>query len=203
MIDLSKVFYEDVKPVIEKFMSLNEDIYAISFFVYDKHDDALQPTVTVGYNTISYYKDEIDKAWDEAEAKWNYAHWPQYTEYILGEANTSNIIHQWIVENNLQDKIEDDSKTIYDENNFYVGKGPVITQRFVDELIKTSLMLHKDGTTQKNGQKLPILIHELEYYKAIADETARANPDGQADEFIEWINTPLDIHSLKYRELFT
>lgn len=37
------------------------------------------------------------------------------------------------------------------------------------------------------GAPLPILIHELEYYDAIAEQTERANPPGVADAFARWV----------------
>lgn len=68
---LYQKIYEDLKPVIEGWE--DDDIYAISFFVYDLDDDPDMPTVTIGYNTLSHWEASIEKASDEAEAKWNYA----------------------------------------------------------------------------------------------------------------------------------
>jgi len=187
MIKLDEIIYEGVKDVIKG--SISEQIYAISFFVHDHQGNPLKPTVLVSYNTIDYYKKEIEDAYNEAEAKWNYAYWPQKNIYKFGLDETADIVMQWIHENELEDKTEEDENEMYDENMRYVGKGPILTQRFVEELIKVANKLHDENITVISNSKVPILIHELEYYEAIAQENEKANPDGQAAEFIEWIRS--------------
>ncbi|MEV7438623.1 hypothetical protein [Streptomyces griseoviridis] len=34
---------------------------------------------------------------------------------------------------------------------------------------------------------MPVIVHELEYYEAIARQTEAANPPGLADEFTSWV----------------
>jgi hypothetical protein len=36
------------------------------------------------------------------------------------------------------------------------------------------------------GRPIPVLVHELEYYDAIAMQNLAANPPGVADDFIRW-----------------
>lgn len=186
MIDLAKIIYSDVKPIIEDF--IDEDIYAISFFVYNDNDDVLKPTLSVSYNTIDNYKYEKCEAYDEQEAKWNYAFWCKDIEYEFGYGKTADLVKQWIYENKLKNHTLEKEDEMYDDKMIYIGKGPLLTQKFVDILVSVATKLHSENITQnKDGEKLPIIIHELEYYEAIAEQNERANPEGQADEFIKWI----------------
>jgi hypothetical protein len=40
--------------------------------------------------------------------------------------------------------------------------------------------------SSKFGKAIPVIIHELEYYDQIAHQTSAANPNGIAEEFVEW-----------------
>jgi len=39
----------------------------------------------------------------------------------------------------------------------------------------------------KFGQSVPIIVHELEYYDQIAEQTRKANPPGLTLEFEAWV----------------
>jgi hypothetical protein len=55
-------------------------------------------------------------------------------------------------------------------------------------LERVVLSLHYDGVIATTfGRPIPLLIHELEYYEEIAEQNRRANPDGIADAFADWI----------------
>lgn len=185
MVNLAEIIFNQMKPVIESWEE--SDIYAISFFVYDDDDDERRPTLTVGYNTESYFRDSIKIASDAYEARWNFAFWPRNEEYYFGSGASADLIQDWICENGY-DKLEDLDEPAYDENGRYIGKGPVITQMFVAQLILVSKKLHNEGIIERKfGKPIPIIIHESEYYDAIADETREANPVGVADEFVNWV----------------
>ena len=87
---------KELKTKIEKWDT--SDIYVISLFVYDEDDNPNQPTVTLGFNTLSNYEESIDVAWDEEEAKWNFAFWLQNEEYVFGVDETRPIVEKWIEE---------------------------------------------------------------------------------------------------------
>ena len=74
----------------------DEDIYAVSLYVYDYNDNPCKPTVTLGYNTESQVKSEKKNAYDEDEARWNYAFWIQNQEFIFGENETANTVKEWV-----------------------------------------------------------------------------------------------------------
>jgi len=51
-----------------------------------------------------------------------------------------------------------------------------ITADFVDVLIDVVKELYQSGfTLEKFGKKIPVIIHELEYYDKIADQNIKAN----------------------------
>ncbi|AYC36345.1 hypothetical protein DWG14_00554 [Streptomyces griseorubiginosus] len=48
--------------------------------------------------------------------------------------------------------------------------------------------LHTNGVIERSvGRTVPVIVHELEYYEAIARQTETANPPGVADEFTAWV----------------
>ena len=107
---------------------------------------------------------------------------------IFGIDDTASLIYQWVLENGLESYTDENQDELFDENMIYIGKGPLLTQRFVEVLIEVAKRLHANKVMiNKFGRDIPIIIHELEYYKAIADETRLGNPDGQADNFINWV----------------
>ena len=139
---------KEIKDNIEKWNT--SDIYVISLFVYDEDDDPNQPTVTLGFNTFSNYEESIDVAWDEEEAKWNFAFWLQNEEYVFGVDETRPIVEKWIQENNYNDE-EDEM---------------VVTNSFVKVLVDIVKELHQSGfIKEKFGKEIPVIIHELEYYE--------------------------------------
>lgn len=152
-----------------------DDIYAISLFVYDENDNPSEPTVTLGYNTISNYNDSIDSAWDEQEAKWNYAFWLQNEELIFGIGETKKIIKEWVDNNFL-------NSTLLDEDD-----EQKITKAFVAILIEIVKELHSSNFIKdKFNKEIPILIHELEYYDEIANQNIEANSYELVKEFVDF-----------------
>jgi hypothetical protein len=185
MMNLAEIILDQIRPVIESWTE--PDIYAISFFVYDEDDDERRPTLTVGYNTESFFRNSIKMSDDADETRWNFAFWPQNKEYQFGYDESADIIQNWICENGY-DIVEDNDESEYNENGRYIGKGPLITQMFVEQLILVSKRLHDEGIIMRKFRKpIPIIIHELEYYDAISDNTQAANPVGIADDFCNWV----------------
>ena len=67
--------------------------------------------------------------------------------------------------------------------------GEQITERFVELCVQVSRALHDEGSiTGKFGRPVPIIVHELEYYDQIAEQTCRANPPGLTSEFEDWVS---------------
>ncbi|NMH86766.1 hypothetical protein [Flavivirga algicola] len=159
-----------------------EDIYGFSFYVYDENDDPRYPTLTIGFNTNTNFKNEIDAAWDESEAKWNYAFWLQNEITVLGNEEDKEgrkIIEDWISSIGLNYTDQDEEKDF----DACMEKGGEITENFVSILVETVREIHKAQITTK-----PILIHELEYYDQIRDQNIEANGKERVIEFTNWIN---------------
>lgn len=137
-----------------------DDIYAISLYVFNVDDDPCRPAAVLGYNTEKQVQKSIPEASDEQEARWNYAFWLQNEEICIGMGETAGDIRQWITE---QDLWEDEDE---------------IPPKFVEMLVFIVREIHASGLLKdKYGREVPILIHGLEYN----EETARQNMDANGE----------------------
>jgi len=159
------------------------DIYAISLFVYDKDDNPCKPTVTLGYNTESNVMKNISVALKEEEARWNFASGIQKEEFCFGIDDTEEDIKNWVKEKGLpyfENVSFGDEK--YDELT-------IVTKEFVNMLIGIVQDIHKLGILKKKfGKEIPIIIHELEYYKEIALQNIEANGRELVEDFVNFCN---------------
>jgi hypothetical protein len=159
-------------------------IYAISFFVNDEEDDPRKPTLTVGYNTEANWKASTGQASSSDEAKWNFAFWLQNVLLFSGDGKLAEKTNEWVKETGLT-YTNSEQDTDFDR---YMEFGAEITRRFVSVLCEISSQLHKSNfLTAVFGRSIPIIIHELEYYDEIAEQTERANPNGLVKEFVDWV----------------
>ena len=187
--------YERIKQSLTTIEDVADRIYALSFFIYDDDDDPRRPTLTFGYNTLDRWEactpaaDSIvlwPIASDSSEAKWNYAFWLQNEVCVIGSAGTEGavLLQDWIQSLGLaysDDEEEEDFERC-------LPLGEQITEQFVALCVRVSKALHDDGSIiGKFGRPIPIVIHELEYYDQIAEQTRRANPPGLTSEFERWV----------------
>ncbi len=162
----------------------DEDIYVISLFVYDQNDNPCKPTVTLGYNTETQVKKEIAHAWDEQEARWNYAYWLQNDFFCFGQDETEQEVKDWLACSHLPYYEDDDA--VWDDYAAY-EEMEVITKKFVAELVDIVKEIHQSGLlTQKFGREIPIIIHELEYYDEIANQNIEANGSVLPADFVDF-----------------
>ena len=181
-INLAQIIFDQLKPVIEQWKK--PDIYAVSFYVEDDMDC---PTVTVSYNTMSDYQKSKEICPDEQAEKWDYASWPQSEEYVFGCDDTADIMSEWVVENQFND-IKEHAQ--YNEQDGYTIPEYLATREVVKQLVIVAQKLHKEQVIQKVLHKaIPIIIHDLEYSPAFLAYTEEANPEGLADEFLDWVNS--------------
>ena len=162
------------------------DIYALSFFIYDSDDDPRCPTLTLGYNTRSFYEEMISSASDNSEAKWNYAFWLQNSLCTVGKYGTKSgsALECWIDDMGMSYSDEEQD----DDFDRCMALGAAITKEFVQLAVELAKQLHDSGFIGKKFNKsIPIIVHELEYYNEIAAQTLRANPPGVAEEFARWV----------------
>ena len=147
-----------IKPIIESWTE--DDIYAISVFVYDMDDNPSKPTFTLGFNTERFYEQYNPDGYaaeddDGDETRWNYAFWPQNQELIFGQGETEDIVSRWVSD---------------------LERAEEATDNFVNILVEVVKDLHKSGLIKaKFGKAIPVLIHELEYYDKIALQNIEAN----------------------------
>ncbi len=181
--ELRNYLLSDIKRVVEGWDK--SDIYAISLFVQDNLDNPCEPTVTLGYNTEENFRSQIEDAWDEAEARWNYAFWLQNEEYILGLEDTQAIVKQWINAKGFHYYTYEEMFCADQEPSPQTYEG--ITEAFVKELIAVVKELHESGFIRLQfGKDIPVLIHELEYYDQIAEQNLAANPPHIMGEFVKF-----------------
>lgn len=186
MIDLKTYLEDKIQKTIS---SWNEDdIYAISFFVYTNEENEYNGCSNVTEFFVSYNTEKACKGAGElSEERWNYAFWQQNETPIISTQNESiKILFDWYEENGVANIGFEDSEACYDENMLYIGKGPIGCYELVEELISVANNLHDSGFIKnKFGKPIPIIIHDLEYPWYIIEATKKANPNGEANTFLD------------------
>ncbi|RZK17755.1 MAG: hypothetical protein EOO43_13205 [Flavobacterium sp.] len=161
-------------------------------FWYDNYDDDLRfPTIMFGFNTTENYTNNIENASDDKEAKWNFAFWLQNEIERIGEKG-DKLLEDWFRASDYFYTEEEDERANKNETLFteILNKGDKFSNEFIEEIITLTKRLFSESIiSSKFGKKIPILIHELEYYDLPISWTVRSNPDGLVDEFIEWTRT--------------
>ncbi|MFB7364688.1 hypothetical protein [Streptomyces hydrogenans] len=165
------------------------DIYAVSFLIDNEEDDPRQPTVTIGYNTETQARRSIQDASDQAEARWNYAFWIQNELTVVGNLTSDpagvTARQEWIIELGLWYAEPTD---LVDWDSVIGPLAAQIAARFSQTCCQLARTLHTTGVIERSvGRTVPVIVHELEYYEAIARQTEAANPPGLADEFTSWV----------------
>ncbi|MGC7870616.1 hypothetical protein ACPUYX_03675 [Desulfosporosinus sp. SYSU MS00001] len=182
--------YESIKDNILSWNdNLTSDIYAISLYISNVLDDPRRPMVTLGFNTYNNFRQAIQKASGEDEAKWNYAFWLQNEELVIGDNYDNNLeggiqVTNWIKDLGLYYTDEQER----DDFEKVIKQGEKITRAFVELCIDVVGRLHAEGVIKNKFRKeIPVIIHELEYYDEIAEQNKKANPQNTIKEFVEWI----------------
>lgn len=191
MVDFAEELYLKVKAVMSDW---NEDgIYAISFFVNSNENFEYQGISNVSSFAISYNtEDDCKGAGPLAEERWNYAFWRQDETPILTPDEPdelTDLLFDWYRENNITNLGEED-ENCYDENCVYIGKGPIGHYELLTLISEVAKRLQQEGFLEsKFGKKLPIIIHGLEYAWYDIEATRNANVHGEADRFLEAVNS--------------
>lgn len=183
VIDLKGYLYERVKIEMD---SWNEkDIYAISFFVYSNEAYLYGEFSNVSEFLISYNTEsDCETADVKSEERWNYAFWRQNVITITDNEGLQ-VLFQWYKENGI-DNIGHEDDNCYDENYQYIGKGPVGYYELLTVVSEVANKLQNENyIVNKFGKSLPIIVHDLEYSWYVVGATKNANPNGEADQFLE------------------
>ncbi len=187
MINLTEKIYSKIKATMDSWSE--SDIYAISFFVYSNEAYEYKNYSNISTFAISYNTEEDCNGADAYdEERWNYAYWRQDETPIIDpyeEPEMTELLFDWYKENGITDIGEEDDNC-YDSNGYYIGKGPVGHYELIQIVAETANKLQTEGyIEQKFGKKIPIIIHGLEYAWYDIEATQKANPNGEANIFIE------------------
>lgn len=130
---------------------------------------------------------------DADEARWSSAFWLGNDLGVLGDSvrdpEGATLREEWIRGLGLWYSDEEEEADF----DAAMEVGQRITPPFVELVVQLTQQLHADGTIARIfGRPIPVLIHEMEYYREIAEQNLRANPDGLADEFARWIEGMYD-----------
>jgi len=127
-----------------------------------------------------------------AEAKWNYAFWLQNKEQVIGSSyidnNEEDLMRrkEWIKSLDLWYSDQEEEEDF----EHAMEKGARITQQFVNICVRVAKQIYDESVIfEVFGKTVPMIVHELEYYDEIADQTERANPPGVMDEFVLWLHS--------------
>jgi hypothetical protein len=169
--------YETIKNAIQNIDEKTVDtVYSLWFwftrpFVLiedcQSYDDY---SLRLVYNTTTNYEKHVSENADENISKWDFDYW-LWDKHVFFPTKDCELFMQW-----QQD-------TPHVENLFkeiFVEAIVTLTRRLFEEKI----------IEQKFGKNIPIIIDEyVGDYEAAIDWTTRSNPQGVADEFIEWAST--------------
>jgi hypothetical protein len=170
------------------------DIYAVSFlyetgWTSDAEGDEvmLQGLVSLSYNTLSRYEEQIAQARDAAEAKWNFAFWlqevaaqvPRFLEPEYGtdpDKGELAVRDAWCAARGIAPTGSD-------------GAGlPTYGAGFEEAIVaaygRVARELHQSGAiVRKLGRPVPVIIHTLTYGRAGLEATRASNPAALVAEF--------------------
>ncbi len=195
MSDVEKYVFDEVCGGLASIdVDTAADIYVLSFYVDESAHENCHPILRVGFNTqsrVETCRAEIGGQADADELKWNFAFWLQNTLLSFGEPGTEGqrLLEDMLTRKKLwySDKDEDA------DFDACMQKADAIGQCFAAMCVRVAQELHACGIIeQRFGRRIPIIVHELEYFDQIASRTAAANPAGLANEFVDWINRMYD-----------
>ncbi|MBO7319995.1 MAG: hypothetical protein J6V06_08280 [Clostridia bacterium] len=191
MTDLQAYLENKLRDIISAW---NEnDIYAISFFVYSNEAYEYNGYSNVTKFSVSYNtENDCNGTGELSEERWNYAFWRQNETPIIDDDNENEgikILFDWYRENSIDNVGYEDYDVCYDDEMRYIGKGPVGYYELLSEITAVAKRLQDSGFIKnKFGAPIPIIIHDLEYPWYIIEATKKANPNGEADMFLSAMN---------------
>lgn len=185
MIDLQGYLENKLRTIISAWSE--NDIYAISFFVYSNEAYEYNGYSNVTIFSVSYNTENDCNGADAlSEERWNYAFWRQNETPIIDVDNDGiKILFDWYKENGIDNIGYEDYNACYDDKMQYIGKGPAGYYELLSEITAVAKKLQDSGFIKtKFGKPIPIIIHDLDYAWYIFEATKKANPNGEADVFL-------------------
>lgn len=188
MIDMEQKLYERIKFCISGWNE--EDIYAISFFVYSNDVYEYRGFQNVSEFSISYNAEsDCPDADDSDEERWNYAFWRQDVTSIINPDEPdelTELLFDWYAEQGIDNPGEESEEdAAYDADGNYIGKGPAGHYELLTLASNVARRLQTEGFIKEQFHKpLPIIVHGLEYAWYDIEATRNANPHGEANVFL-------------------
>ncbi len=188
MIDIEKILYDKVKSEMSNWDE--EGIYAISFFIYSNESFEFKDYTNVSIWDISYNTEADCKgAGQFDERRWNYAFWRQNVINIIDvyEPNEyTDALYKWYAEQGIENIGFEDMENMFNEKCEYIGKGPVGHYELLGIAANVAKKLQEEGFVINQFKKpIPIIIHGLECSWYDIEATQKANPNGEADTYID------------------
>ena len=186
MTNISEELYLKIKSIMDAWCE--DDIYAVSFFVYSNLSYEYKGFNNVSYFAISYNTEkDCEGAGPYDEERWNYAFWRQNETPVIDpyEPNDLNdLLFSWYEENGISNIGE--YTECCDKNGHCIGMEPAGHCELVTLASEVAQRLQREGFVEnKFGKKLPIIIHGLEYAWFDVEATRNANINGEADTFLK------------------
>lgn len=187
MIDISELIYKKIKAIISDWD--DNGIYAISFFVYSNEDFQYRGFENVSSFAVSYNTEDFcDGAGKYDEERWNYAFWSQDETQVIDPFEKNELtdaLFDWYEENGINNIGYESDEDEYDENEEYIGKGPIGHFELISIAAEVAKRLQSEGFIKnKFGKRIPIIVHGLEYVWYDIEATKKANPNNEANDFL-------------------
>lgn len=186
--NLEDYLYGKVYPIIQSWDE--KGIYAISFYVDHNECNVYKgipnfPEFSVGYNT----EEGCGSAPKDSEERWNFAFWKQNNVPVIDASKAvdgASFLLDWYWEKGITDIGVENEAGMYDENMNYIGKGPAGYDELLRAVSGVARRFQTEGVIQKKFGRIPILVHALEYDRCVEEATRNANPNGEADDFLNY-----------------
>ncbi len=169
----------------------DDNVYAVAFLVTANYNAEYQgirnfPSLAVSYNVES----KSCNMSKYSEERWNYAYWDQDEVDIVSpyDENSAQLLMDWFAENGITDIGAEDEENDYDEDMNYIGKGPKGYYEFLMLVSKVARRLQLEGVVKEKFGEIPLLVEDLELAWYVEDATANANPNGEAKNFLKFLD---------------
>lgn len=170
--------------------SVARDVYAFSCWLDFDRSSYTHFAITLSYNTMTRWQEQIEHASSSDEAKWNYAFWLQEPMAVItstawepNEEEVARLVTSYLKKERLYID-EEKAEAIFEEEDEGSPAYERLTARLeerdarilaaVSEAVRR---LHTEGILANVcGQALPVIIHDLEYSPEIEEVNRQANP---------------------------
>lgn len=156
--------------------SPDADVYAFSLWVCTVEDDPRVPCVWFGSNSERQVQASLGLASDPVEARWNFAFWEQNEIEVFGgeDLRGAGVFRDWL-ECDLQCWFTGEDDVRDPEEADRIGRQ--MESAFFRKMADVVAVLHdRGGTLGPSGQRVPIIVHRLEYSDETAFQNELANP---------------------------